>query len=77
MKELRDKTKEKKNGRKYNLEERSDKTKRKRNRTTVKKERRFVDEIFSHFRKNIASKYTDRNSHACVIIMHCLVSKKS
>jgi hypothetical protein len=58
------------------MEERSDKTER-RNRTTVKKERKFVYEIFSHFHKNIASKFSDNKSHARVIIMHSLVSKQN
>ena len=33
--------------------------------------------MFSHFHKNVsvASKFTNRNSHACVIIMHSLFSK--
>ena len=33
--------------------------------------------MFPHFHKNIsiASKFTDRNSHVCVIIMHSLFSK--
>jgi hypothetical protein len=59
-------------------EEGSDKNERgKKKRDNSKEKRSFLYEIFSNFHKNIsvASEFTDRNSHGCVIIMHFLFSK--
>jgi hypothetical protein len=51
------------------VEERSDKKREGRNnRTTVKKERRFEYEIFSHFHENllVASKFADGQTFTCI-----------
>ena len=48
------------------------------NRTAVKNERRLMYEMFSYFHKNasVASKFTNGNSHACIIIMYSKFSFK-
>ena len=60
------------------MEEGSDKSeRRKKKQDKVKKERRSVFKMFSHFHKNVShtSKFTDSNSHACVVFMHSSFSK--